>query len=170
MGLIIAFVITGILLVLGLVVGGMAEKSHFNSLDQREDAHRGIVQTQVGSFMAPASQRGQPSLVCSECVIASDYFKNFLSGFRKFFGGEMKSYNTLIERARREAILRLVEQAHGFGYNAICNVRVEPVDIAGNISKKAAATVCVVASATAYHSDIQVQGVQPTNPPMPPVK
>ncbi|MEM7456564.1 MAG: heavy metal-binding domain-containing protein [Planctomycetota bacterium] len=170
MGLIIPLVITGILLALGLIVGQMAEKKHFSSLDAREEANRGIVQTQVGSFLVPASQRGQPSLVCSECVIASDYFKNFLSGFRKFFGGEMKSYNTLIERARREAIMRLVEQAHGYGYNAICNVRVEPVDITGNIAKKAAATVCVVASATAYHSDIQVQGLQSTTPPAPPVK
>ncbi len=169
MGLIIALVISGIFLLLGFFAGSYAEKKHFKSLDEREAQHRYIVQTQSRVFMMPAIEKGQPAMVCSECVVASDYFKNFLSGFRKFFGGEMKSYNTLIERARREAILRLVEQAAGFGYNAICNVRVEPIDIAGNLKKKAAATICVVASATAYHSNIQVQGTAPSQP-VPPVK
>jgi hypothetical protein len=36
------------------------------------------------------------------------------------------------DRARREATLRMIDQARLAGYNAICNVRYESADIAGN--------------------------------------
>ena len=44
-------------------------------------------------------------------VVSIDHFKRFLSAFRQFFGGEMKSYSSVIDRGRREAILRMTEAA-----------------------------------------------------------
>jgi uncharacterized protein YbjQ (UPF0145 family) len=71
---------------------------------------------------------------------------------RKIFGGEMKSYQSLLVRARREALQRVVEQARSMGYNAICNVRYDSTDI-GGVSKRKnkVVMVTILASATAYH-------------------
>ena len=110
-------------------------------------------------------------MIHSETVVASDYFKNWLSGFRKFFGGEMKSYYTLMERGRRETLAKLIEQAKAMGYNAVCNVRIEPADISGAVTnpKKKSVMICVIATATAYDTDI-VTAAPPVAQAVPPVK
>lgn len=149
-----------VLLTLGVVAGGMAEKKHFAQLAQREYATNDIIRTQSKNFLAPNhNSQSPPTIICAETVVASDYFKNFLAGFRKFFGGEMRSYNSLMDRARRETLMKLIEQSKARGYNAVCNVRLEPADIGGNLSKKGAAMVCIVGTATAYHSSIQVEAM-----------
>ena len=71
--------------------------------------------------------------------------------WRNFFGGEMKAYVKLIERARREALLRVVEQARQMGYNAICNLRLQTADIGGS---RRFPMGSIMASATAYHSSL----------------
>lgn len=142
---------------LGLGVGTWTEKRHFRNLNDREQQASGMVESQSKLFIEPYSVSGgqaPPMLICAETAVASDYFKNFLSAFRKFFGGEMRSYNSLMERARRETLMRLKEQARAGGYNAICNVRLEPADVGGTMNKKAAVMVCILGSATAYHSQL----------------
>ena len=42
-------------------------------------------------------------------MISVDYFKRFLAGLRNIFGGEVRSYCSLLDRGRREAILRMKE-------------------------------------------------------------
>jgi uncharacterized protein YbjQ (UPF0145 family) len=157
--LIIGLVVTLGLLALGFTAGTMAELRHFRQLDDREQATNDIIRTNSKNFLVPTNTSNlPPTLLCAETVIASDYFKNFLAAFRKFFGGEMRSYNSLMERARREALTRLIEQAKARGYNAICNVRLEPADIGGSLSNnKGAAMVCILGSATAYMSGVEVQ-------------
>ena len=68
----------------------------------------------------------------------------------------MKSYYSLMERARRETLAKLIEQARAMGYNAVCNVRIEPADISGAVTnpKKKSVMVCVIATATAYDTDV----------------
>lgn len=156
MGIIIALVFTGFLLILGFVAGTFAEKNHFKRLDEREATNRQMLQTQSKMFLSPTAGGKTPTMIHSETVVASDYFKNFLSGFRKFFGGEMKSYHSLMERARRESLAKLIEQARDMGYNAVCNVRLEPADVSGAVTnpKKKSVMVCIIATATAYDSDV----------------
>ena len=148
---------TVIFLGLGIFVGGWAERRHFRSIIEREASTANMVSTQSKMFIQPQAFK-PPRIVCSETVIASDYFKNFLSAFRKFFGGEMKSYNSMMDRARRETLLRLKEQALADGYNAICNVRLEPADVAGSSGaiRKTAVMVSILGTATAYHSELSV--------------
>ena len=155
-GLIIGLVFTAFLLMLGFVAGTFTEKRHFKNLDERENVNRSMLQTQSKLYLAAKAGGKPPTMIHSETVVSSDYFKNFLSGFRKFFGGEMKSYYTLMERARRETLAKLIEQARSMGYNAVCNVRIEPADISGAVTnpKKKMVMVCVIATATAYDSDV----------------
>ncbi len=141
-----------ILMMLGLVVGGSRERGHFRDIAFREESNRDFVQSQIKTFPAAVPGKSPPQMIVAEVVIASDYLKTFLAGLRNFFGGEMGSYQTLLERARREAVLRVIEQARTLGYSAICNVRLQTADIGGGTSSQTrAAMAAIIASATAYH-------------------
>ena len=50
-------------------------------------------------------------LVSGSVVISSDYFKTFVAGFRAFFGGRFRGYETLLERARRDALWKSFHDA-----------------------------------------------------------
>ena len=52
-------------------------------------------------------------LVTGECVISGDYFKNFVAGLKNLFGGRLTTFESVIDRGRREAILRMREKARG---------------------------------------------------------
>lgn len=148
---IVDFGILVVLLALGLLAGGYAERKHLRSLARREAANGDFFISQLKSFPGAVPGMTAPSIIVGEAVIASDYLKTFLSGLRKIFGGELRSYNSLLVRARREALQRLVERARAEGYNALCNVRLESVDIAGNTKARRTPMAAIVASATAYH-------------------
>ena len=141
------------LVVFGLIFGRMSEKKHFRELDEREAATQDMLVTQLKSYPL-SDEMSPPRLVMSEVVIASDYLKSFFSKWRNVFGGEMKSFRLMQDRAKREAILRLVEQAKSHGYNAICNVRLNGADIGGNTagSKGKVPMAAVIATATAYNT------------------
>ena len=140
-------------LALGFFVGSNVERSHFRDLERREALHRDFLVTQVDHF--PFRQRGAkpPVIVMADTVIACDYLKAFLASWRNLFGGEVRSYNRMMERARRESILRLIEAAKQQGYNAICNVRLETADIGGSAASpqnNRPAMAAIQATATAY--------------------
>ncbi len=141
-----------ILIVVGFVAGTFAERRHLARLEERERGNGQFLVTQLKSFPAFAKNELAPQMVVGEVVVASDYFKSFLAKMRGIFGGEVRSFHSLLSRARREATQRLVEQSRELGYNAICNLRIETADVGGSTSsKKGAAMVAVIASATAYH-------------------
>ena len=145
------------LIICGVVIGRTVEKRHFKNLDEREAASRDILVTQIKSFPNAANSGPPPNLILAEVVIGSDYLKSFFANWRNFFGGEIRSFQTLQERGKREVILRLVEQAREQGYNAICNVRVMPADVGGNTTakKKQMPMAVVIASGTAYVANPQ---------------
>jgi uncharacterized protein YbjQ (UPF0145 family) len=138
-----------LLILLGLIVGGANERLHFKSLRTREAIFHSVSMTDVRTFLGTPDPRRGAELVVAEVAIANDYLKSFLAGLKRILGGEMRSYRSLMERARREAILRLAEQATSRGHNALCNVRFATADV-GGMATKGAVMVVVMASATAY--------------------
>jgi uncharacterized protein YbjQ (UPF0145 family) len=58
-------------------------------------------------------------------VVSLDYFKRIIAGLRGIIGGRVKTYEPLLDRARREAVLRMIEDAKARGYDAVVNVRLE---------------------------------------------
>jgi uncharacterized protein YbjQ (UPF0145 family) len=84
-------------------------------------------------------------LVHGTVVVSADYFKTFVAGLRNLFGGRLRTYETLMERARREALLRLKEQARQRGAKMIICVRFETT----TISRGWAAAMEVLAYGTA---------------------
>ena len=94
-------------------------------------------------------------IVYGETVIASDYLKTFFASLRGIFGGEVRSFQKMQERARRESVLRLIEAARNEGYNAVCNVRLETADVGGGAmtrKKKGFPMSAILASGTAYNA------------------
>ncbi len=116
------------LLILGYTADSWAERRHYRSIKDRERETLGMqVMTAEPRFQDERVQRA--FLVNGSAVISIDYFKRLLAALRNFFGGRVKSYETLLDRARREAILRMQQQAKELGANAVLNIKLETASI-----------------------------------------
>ena len=71
----------------------------------------------------------QGELVLGSVVIAQDYFKMVIARVLSIFGKNLTTYETLLERARREALVRMRTQAHAKGYSHIYGLRFEVSNI-----------------------------------------
>ncbi len=126
--------ITLILLIVGYLFGRHAEQSHFRALREGEARLQSILlfsDKAVPEAFLPC----EVSLVSGNTVVAVDYFKMMAASLRNLFGGRVTAYESLIERARRESLLRMKRQAEAMGATAIFNVRLETASIskgAGN--------------------------------------
>ncbi|MBL4866684.1 MAG: heavy metal-binding domain-containing protein [Pseudomonadales bacterium] len=116
------------LLVLGYFFGRRAEKKHFKSLRSREAKYRHVL-TFSERLPPPNLHKVESQLVAGNVVISIDYFKQIVAGLRSLVGGRLTSYESLLERARREAILRMKEQAAVAGAESIFNVKLETASI-----------------------------------------
>ncbi len=124
-----------LLLVLGYLAGTLAEKRHYRSIIRREKALLKLpVVTAEGSF--PVERIKNAELVCGSVVVSIDYFKRLLAILRNIFGGRVKSYESLVDRARREAILRMKEEANRRGAKMVINMRLETAAIGKNANRK----------------------------------
>ena len=56
-------------------------------------------------------------------VRAKHMGKDFLSGIKNLFGGELKAYTELLNESRQEALERMIKQAESMGANAVVNIR-----------------------------------------------
>jgi uncharacterized protein YbjQ (UPF0145 family) len=149
-GLAINLGIAFVLLVIGFGVGGWTERRHFRRLNERELMYKGVLITNLRSY-PDSDQVSGGTLVTGECVIATDYFKSFVAKLKKIIGGELRVYLSLMDRARRESIIRLVENAKAQGCDAVCNIRYVSADVGGSTTERKAATmVAIIASGTAY--------------------
>jgi len=116
--------ITLVLLVGTYLIGSHAEKKHFREILAREARNRKLPVTNFESL--PDGWKVERSgLVAGSVVISVDYFKRFVAGLRGLVGGRITSYEPLLDRARREAMLRMIESARAAGFDAVVNVRLE---------------------------------------------
>lgn len=118
-----------VLIGLGFFVGGARERSHYKRLAERAEGLSDVVLTDIKTLPAGFRARGA-QLVMGEAVIASDYLKTFLLGIRNIFGGEAASVAKLVERAREEAKLRMLEEAQALGSDLVINARFETSSVA----------------------------------------
>ncbi|MEM6427247.1 MAG: heavy metal-binding domain-containing protein [Cyanobacteria bacterium P01_H01_bin.119] len=136
------------LLVLGFVAGGALERRHYKDIREREKATLHIPMMTVGRLQPlPAAQDSQ--MFVGSVVISSDFFKSFIAGLANLVGGNIVSYESLIDRGRREAILRLKEQAIAWGATQIINVRFESANIGKQSSNNSMVAIEVMAYGTA---------------------
>jgi len=116
------------LLFLGFIFGQLLEQNHYRSIRKREAWLRAI--PVIASKKLPDSfQPCTTDLVAGNVVISVDFFKKFVAGLRTLVGGRITSYESLIDRARREALLRMKIQAKTLGATYVFNVKMETSSI-----------------------------------------
>ncbi len=148
MDFIITLIATLGLLVLGYIAGSAVERKHYESIRRRE---RQLLHIPVVNFSAnqPLPEAREIEFFVGSTVVASDFFKSFLLGLRNLVGGRVLAYESIIDRARRESLLRLKEQAAAWGATEILNVRLETSEVGGaNASDGGNVSVEVVAYGT----------------------
>lgn len=133
------------LILIGLVCGKIIECLHFKKLKKEESRLNYIKECNLKNISGGSSVKDS-FLVDGSVCIATDYFKNFVSGIRNVFGGEMRSYESLMIRARREALIRMKQKAELQNAAEVWNIRFETATIQG---KNRSAGIEVIAYGTA---------------------
>ncbi len=135
------------LLALGYITGHLVEAKHRRSLTSRE-ALPGPSMTTLSHL--PANAVVTRSIFCTgSTVVASDYFKTFAAALKGLVGGRLKTLETLLHRGRREALLRMREQAIQHGADMILCVRLETSMIMKKSGNGGAPAVEIIAYGTA---------------------
>ncbi|MDR1285002.1 MAG: YbjQ family protein [Campylobacteraceae bacterium] len=122
------FIVYTVTLVVSLTVtyftGKYIENRHYNSIKKREANMRSVLV--FNERCAPHDLvSGKFHLVCGSVVISGSYFKQVVTTLKSIFGGRLNSLESVMDIGRREAILRMKEQASIVGADIIFNVRFE---------------------------------------------
>jgi len=122
MDLLLFLAFTIILGAVGFIFGRINEKKHYKSIVAREKKYRHILL--FNEKLPPAHLSGQPfHLVDGSVVMSGDYFKQLIVALQSIVGGRLSSYESMLDRGRREAILRMKAEAAKKGATMIFNVR-----------------------------------------------
>lgn len=144
MELLVPLVTVMVLLVVGGGIGAVRERNHLRELDAAERLHATFPVTDTRTFLGMDEGADVGVLVMGAVVISTDYLKSFLAGLRNLVGGELRSYQTLLSRARREAKRRMVDDARARHASAVVNVRFETsmIDTGGRSTSTSIEVLC----------------------------
>jgi len=117
-----------VLLVSGYLFGRIAERRHFKRLIKKEAEMQNLAV--VATRYPPTDQAYEQKLVTGNVVIASDYFKGFLAGLINIFGGRVTPFESMLDRARRESIVRMKDEAKRLDAKFIFNVKYDTSRVA----------------------------------------
>lgn len=134
------------LFLVGWIVGSWIESRHFESIREREAVLNRLPAVPIRT-PDPDRQVAESRLVTGSVVVSNDRFKRALAGLRMVFGGRLRAYEGLVDRARREAVLRMKEQWPEA--DAILNLRLETSTISRTEGDRGAGAFEVVAYGTA---------------------
>ena len=120
-----------LLLVVGYVAGRFAEKAHYASIRKREKLFERVL-VFTSRFPPTVSQPFDATLVCGSVVVSQDYFKSVAASLYSLFGGRVRSYESLLDRARRESVLRMKHAAMRKGASMVINVKFQTARVPGS--------------------------------------
>ena len=130
------------LLLLTYTTGTILEKNHYKKIKERELR---LVKHPIISYgsknFTPEKPVRKVELVTGEVVISGDYFKFIVAVLKNFFGGRLKTFESILDRGRREAILRMREKA--INADIIVNTKVESVML-NDISRNNTIPQCAI--------------------------
>jgi uncharacterized protein YbjQ (UPF0145 family) len=136
-------------LLIGYFVGSAIEKAHYKSILKREKQllHLPVVTMRNEELILDSGRTVADCRMVSGCVAVSvDYFKVFAASLRNLVGGNVRSFESIVDRGRREAILRMKEAAKDA--DIITNMRLESSPIYRN-SEQTPKCITVYAYGTA---------------------
>ena len=120
-----------VLIAIGWYFGARAERGHLKSLiiDEQKYQH---IQVSSERFYEPKGVN-ESILVVGSVVIAQDKFKQVVAAMLSLFGKNLTVYETLLDRARREVVLRAKRQANDAGCHALYGLRFEMTEVQGGV-------------------------------------
>lgn len=142
-------------LLFAFCIGTLVERAHFRRLNAAEAGQRDVIVSNLRRGDVGIGGAESLGMVVGDVVISTDYFKSFAANLKKLVGGELRTYESLLERARREAIVRMVAEAQSRGANRVTNIRFSTSSITGGPNagrKRVAVMVEVIASGTAIRT------------------
>ena len=113
-----------ILLAITYTTGCIVEKNHYNKIKKRE----------IALFRQPHVNFGAKNW-------------NFVANLKSIFGGRLTTFESVLDRGRREAILRMREKARYA--NFIINTRIESVMLNDVYGKESVPQCAIIAYGTA---------------------
>ncbi|MDQ2078375.1 YbjQ family protein [Marinimicrobium sp. ABcell2] len=137
-----------LLLATGFFSGRYLERKHYARIIEDETAP-GQVMVFAERLPPPRLPAPQTQLVMGSVVISVDYYKRFIAGLRQLIGGRLNSYESLIDRARREALLRMRAEAKKLGAQQVFNIKFETAAISGRGRENSVGSLEVLAYGTA---------------------
>jgi len=124
-GLIVQIVIFAILFSVGFGFGRYNERKHLQYLDEQEQ-RLAYIRVNNSRFIE-STLPGH--MISSNVVISHDYFKYAIANVQNMLGGRLTSYESVVERARREAIVRLKLEAEKMGADQIMGIRLSTTEL-----------------------------------------
>lgn len=137
-----------LLLVTGFFSGRYLERQHYQRIIADETAP-GQVMVFAERLPPPDVPAPQSQLVMGSVVVSVDYYKRFIAALRQLVGGRLNSYESLIDRGRREALVRMRAQAKALGADRVFNIKFETAVIAGRSRQNSLGSVEILAYGTA---------------------
>ena len=118
------YAITPAMLLGAWLAGSLIERRHLQSLLLLESGSRDILAVTIED-LPPGWEVESCDLVVGNVVISLDYFKRVAAALKGIVGGNIRAFEPMLERARREALIRMKAQARALGHDTIINVRIE---------------------------------------------
>lgn len=151
----LTLLITPALLVGAWITGSILERRNFKQLRLMEHGSRDVLAITLEDPPEHWQIVGC-ELVMGSVVISQDYFKRVMASLKGLVGGNIRVFEPLLDRARREALIRMKGVAHARGYDTIINVRLETSTMArarGNAKGTAGVEVLAFGTAVRLHGE-----------------
>lgn len=113
---------------LGWLVATLLERRHNAQMTEREKL---LADVRVSTTRKAGPLAKEGIMISGSVVIAHDFFRTLIIAFRKLIGGNIKPYERLVNRGRREAFIRMREEALLRGFDEVINVRFGSALVAG---------------------------------------
>ena len=113
---------------IGWLIATYMERRHNTQMSAREKL---LADVRVSTTKKAGPKAREGVMVIGSVVIAHDFFRTLIIQFRKLIGGNIKPYERLVTRGRREAFIRLREEAALRGLDHVINVRFGSSHISG---------------------------------------
>ena len=147
----IAFSMFEDVLLVGLVgwfVAWWLERMNLRALAIREEELK-HVDVEASHISVPiATKAVTANILTGSIVLSHDMFRSLTIFITRVFGGNIKHYERLLVRGRREAIVRLKEDAIGKGFKRVVNLKI----VTTRVKTKGPSTIEVLAYGTGVFS------------------
>ena len=117
------------IIIICCITGKTFEKIHYISIRDREIMLIREPYITYGNKLLDNKKVERIELVSSNVVIGCDKFSSLCANLKNIFGGNVPTFESALDRGRREVLLRIREKAKAIGANILINVKYETINL-----------------------------------------